>query len=226
MSKRSSLTFREFKRGHLRVLAREGIGRADASDAIFLAWALRHLDETVFPDHPLPIVFAVGQKPEARGAIASYNSTVGHYAIYASNMHRLLQRHWHCQRIVCDKDAWPLVDGLAYLPTMLQLFTCIAAHEVRHRLQESRAGQLRLFTPAQLPSGHPVVAFLWEMRSRAYAQYCVDVQAQKYSAPITATLLSIAEFDAQIVERVVMHQFDWCETLDELAAWIRIQPPE
>jgi hypothetical protein len=178
-----------------------GYLHTDAEVAAELAIWLGKLDHEVFgPSVRVPVVFSQKGAFSSR-MLACYRSTVGQEAfmVFPAGLARRSRR----MRSAITVPVSPQSDA-GRLPRRWELLAAVAAHEVRHRFQ-GRASYVRLFTPAGAPKEpRDLVGFAWHELAVRYPQWARHMTTLNLSAGELSAQLHETEFDALVVEHVVL----------------------
>jgi hypothetical protein len=177
-----------------------GFDRVDADTAADLAIWLAKLDAEVFGSARVPVVFGPHGAFSPR-MLAGYRSTEGDEAflVYPRGLSRRARR---MRRAITVPTAAPM--GAGRPPQRWEMLAAVAAHEVRHRFQ-AKAAYLRLFTPAGAPhEPSNLVEFAWRALAERYPRWARDLVRMNLSKQELEAQLHPAEFDALVVEHVVL----------------------
>jgi hypothetical protein len=128
-----------------------------------------------------------------------------------------------CAKVVTSCERYQLFHDGGYDVTTL--VTLLGAHEERHRLQFRT--NLRSFTPFCNPGSDTLLqgivgglSVVFKAGREAFARGVPSVSGD----PVVKYHWSNDEFDAQTIERVVMHHAPLCTTIDEIARLVLYQP--
>lgn len=204
------LAFREFKRLQLWRIRCHTVGRRDAHMALALMWHISWFDRRVFGVSSTAPVIAHGVIADYVARYVALRSGAEYYFVYPHHMER---------RVLHDLRNWndEVSATRATEPKSVQdRILAIAAHEVRHRLQGSGVG-LRQFSPDLEAAPHdPWLRGLWEFER---VQHWLHVQRGRrvWNDPhLIASSASNEEFDARMIERIILERSSVCATEREL----------
>ncbi|MCC6934322.1 MAG: hypothetical protein IT406_01320 [Candidatus Yanofskybacteria bacterium] len=221
-----SRSFREVKRELAPKLVHEGVPRVDALFALTLTEYIRWFDVQIFgaKDYA-PII--IQHEPEDFLAEChqltdgTYRYIVHAYAIVRRVRRDVRKTQFFISRATGNLQIVPA--GVAH-PRIREFLIAVAAHEVRHRLQ--MVGVLpRMFSPSleSAPSGG-LIRFLWQIERVRHAISIHNAIAEGLHPRAIASAASAGEFDARLVEQVVMHRICACETEEDLVDLVLTEP--
>ncbi|MCC6405174.1 MAG: hypothetical protein IT405_02190 [Candidatus Yanofskybacteria bacterium] len=195
------LAFREFKRLHFWRIRCHNIETRDAHMALALMWYIRWFDERIFGASARAPIIVHDVITDYVAYYVSFKSGEESYFIYP---HRMERKILHDLQILNDEVS---VTRGAEPVSMRCRILAIAAHEVRHRLQASGV-VLRRFSPSlEAVPRDPWLRDLWEFER---VQYWLNIERGRriWDDPrLITSSLSIEEFDARMVERIIAERY-------------------
>lgn len=211
------MSFRTYKQSFLRRLMAAGESRADSTTATTLGWNILSLDTQVFGKPALNVHYSTGEENDI-GLVAAYvyDRPEGEDEMYIVNVPHLAR--FIGARCQSKKDLPTPVSWACMLAT-------IAAHEVRHRVQRLRP-ELKQFTANIKPEGDDLVRWAWRMCSSNWARMCRKIIASQLDPKIKQAQMSTQEFDAWVVETIVLNGLRGGLTREDIVRLISLDAPE
>lgn len=213
--RRARFIDRRYVRDVMAALAERGLRRRDCWTAAVMGACIIALDRGCMGRNNVLVTYKTSSDPEL--ALAQSSGPCGNwdhgYDVFVPRLCRSIS-------YLCRKNL--LVRGSRLdMPTMLM---AVAAHEVRHRLQYDP--NLRMYEKGTIPPGsflikHIVAALTQELEDllRIWSK-----DRDKDMANLVEIHSSPIEFDALVVEHLVMRRGPSRKTLRQLATLVRAQP--
>lgn len=212
------LSYSEYFDRYRGQLLAAGVGEQDASTAIRLGWDIMFTHQACYgADSKTPVNYGILPREPGDHVAASchggkYGGTRDGYTVYPTDLYRLIQEQFQMYRF-----AFPTTVILA----------AIAVHEVRHRVQDRESATLVTFDRSRLvgvwtDGGAGTVAL------NMHVQFSEDEATMRMAGAPESEIrwqLSASEFDAAVVERLYMHRHATVQSMEQLAAFVRMNAP-
>ena len=199
-------------------LMRVGVIHADAQMAAQLGWAIVQTHQACYGiDSAVPVNFsATAPQPGLRAVAACRGSRVNRseesYFVFAGGIARIL--HGYRASLSDSLELQTVLEG-------------IAVHEVRHRVQQRESASFTSFRRAHL-SGFwtdPLAALVCAGMAGEFNELSRQDADRGVPREDLDWMYSDAEFDAAVVERLYLHQWQTLENDRQLARFVRMSCP-
>jgi hypothetical protein len=211
--------FREYRRLYLHRLKIAGVRRADAKIATMLATYIITLDQKVFGQNAPPVHYVTGTDTGVSVAYRQQDDKDSEcYLVFASGLRRELDfsRRRMPLFVVTPQERAAIDRGHPPVPQWFQVFTAIAAHEVRHRMQFQHP-ELRQFVPGSSISRKSVIGTAWRICAQNWPRRCRAVVNSSLPDNVKTSQVLNEEFDAWVVETAALNILRFGYGLDMVA---------
>ena len=192
------VSFQEWFQKYVRELGEAGVGSDDAATAAHLGWAITLTDQACYGvESATPVHFMAHPNPRDGHIVAGCGGarfkSEECYLVYAPHLTSQLDR--------MEAEYGGQVDRHV-------LMAGIAVHEVRHRIQDREAASVRLFSRTKLAGDwHDAQAAQVALNMyQQFAEWEAEDRAAGVPAEVRDRLYSDDEFDAAVVERLLLHR--------------------
>lgn len=219
-----SLSFRELRRELVPKLRREGVSERDAKMATTLVSLIRWFDARIFGPHDIAPVLLSRQRLNLLAAYQCLpDGSASRYVVFTHNITQSVVRDARASQFFICRTSGELriFPSSASVPEYL---IAIAAHEVRHRLQQSGVIRKMFSRIEQSGASDRLLRLLWNTGKARHQNRIKRLFDAGRDARLIANETSKEEFDARLVEQMVMHRYHACETDDELVNLVLIEP--
>lgn len=193
-------------RGIRRDLRAEGFGREAIKMALQLMVRISALDRRIFPENSATFCFA--RKRHKFGYIAGFVRPIKYnhertYTIFMPDLEANLRREKKAKRVLLKKESRGYRAKLISY-TWEELLISIASHEVRHRVQSEHS--LKRFSPRSIGSfDDPLLRAIISFTKTEFEERRKIYLRDGKSGRFISDRLSRKEFDASVIERLVLH---------------------
>jgi hypothetical protein len=202
-------------------LAKQGVSPKDITIGMRLFYAINRIDGVIFPEKHLAVHIEPG---EARG-VARYtrvhNGVESFYSVFFKGIANKTSNVPGNQPFLDDQGR-----KLQQLPppSVGRKLSSIAVHEVRHRMQ-SDIPNLKKFQPSDgQTEKDPLVGTIIRVAESMFGELKKDMLEAKAPKALIDKICHPFEFDAFVIENLMVHRFTENMTLDEVASVLRTEP--
>ncbi len=210
-------------------LRKRGLTENDINTAIYLRHWLVLFDGLVFPKHQWCSKIQLSPKPHKDAIVAEYmrgDSKDGErYIIYVPGLYASMAKTWATTWFFPKVGrGFVLPKNIRKMkPSLEERIISIAAREVRHRMQSHKL--IRPFSPKVLnQERNPLLKLLLKFAINFYRRRRDQMKKEGKSPGQIRKRVNRKEFDATIIEELILHKIRECPSPHEIANFLWAEP--